>query len=73
MINIIEDFWRPLVTPDFDIQFTNRGGDLWRKLRLAPLTRKGQDAMISGGEMVKQVLQKIVEQYDHLIGARDGN
>lgn len=63
----LQDFWRPLVGPDFDIAFTNGGGDLWRKLRLVPLTQKGRDELLSGGAALQQTLQNIVDRYDDLI------
>ena len=63
------NFWQPLVGPDFDIQFTNGGGDLWRKLRLVPLTQNGQNLLLSGEDEIRQVLQKIIDQYDNLISS----
>lgn len=63
----LQDFWRPLVGPDFDVKFTNGGGDLLRKLRLVPLTQTGRDELLSGGAALQQTLQNIVDRYDDLI------
>ena len=65
----LQDFWQPLVGPDFDIQFANGGGDLRRKLRLVPLTQNGQSLLLSGEDGIRQVLQKIIDQYDNLISS----
>lgn len=63
----LQDFWRPLVSPDFDVKFTNGGGDLLRKLRLVPLTQTGRDELLSGGAQLQQTLREIVDRYDALI------
>jgi hypothetical protein len=67
LMDKIRDFWKPLAAPDFDVQFSNGEGDMYRKLRLIPLTRKGQDDLLAGGPESKQIMQKIIDRYDDLI------
>jgi hypothetical protein len=67
LMDKMRDFWKPLAAPDFDIKFDNGGGDMYRKLRLVPLTRKGQDDLLTGGDESHRVLQKFIDRYDDLI------
>ena len=60
-------FWKPLVYPDFDIQFNIGKGDIWRRLRLVPLTKGGTTDLVKGGDLGKSATQKIVDNYDQLV------
>ena len=63
----VADFLNPIVSPHFEVKFDNGNGSLWRRLRLRPLTGTGSTALISGNDLFKEVIRKMVENYDQLI------
>lgn len=67
IIEAIKNYWSGLVESDFKITFDNGNGDLFRKMRLVPVTPNGTDSLLNHPELDKQHLQKIVDSYDGLI------
>ncbi len=55
----LENSLRPLALPHFDVKFGNGNGDLYRKLRLVPLTREASESLLQNGELVQNIAQKI--------------
>lgn len=67
LIDKMVEFWKALVAPDFDVEFSNGGGDMLSKIRLIPLNEKAKDALMNGGEVLNEAIKKIVDNYDSLI------
>ncbi|MBT3704278.1 hypothetical protein HOG17_00695 [Candidatus Peregrinibacteria bacterium] len=69
IITKITQVLRAAVQPNFDIRFDNGGGDMWRKIRLVPLNREAQLALINGGPILDAALTNIVDNHTQLVEA----
>ncbi len=66
-IDAVGDFLTELLSPDYIVHFDDGNGDLYRKIRIKPLTNDALQVMKGGGNALEVVVRKIVDSRDELV------